>query len=241
MNNDTGIYTITSPSGNFYVGSAVSFKKRWRIHLLHLRRGTHHSKPLQNAFNKYGESGMRFDKVALCPVTDLIAIEQRFIDALSPRYNVAPRAGSVLGMKRAPFSAEHRAAISAAHKGMKHAPRSAEVRAKMAEARRGKKFTPEQREACRVWQLGKTINDTQRAALAAETAKRSRRVRCIESGAEFESVHAVKRWLHENGHPKADNGSISRCCRGVLKRVYGYTWEFVARNTVCPEMFEEAA
>ncbi|ARL91007.1 GIY-YIG nuclease family protein [Burkholderia pseudomallei] len=235
MNNDTGAYKITSPSGNFYIGSAVSFVKRWRLHLLHLRRGSHHNKALQRAFDKYGESGLTFEKIALCPITDLLVVEQQFIDRLNPKYNICRVAGSVLGMKRAPFSDSHRAAMSASRKGKKLPPLSAEARAKISAARRGMKFTPEHREACRVWQIGKTINDAQRTALMALAVSRQRRVRCIESGMEFESVHAAKRWLHENGHPRADNGSISRCCKGRLKRVYGYTWEFVM-----PDMLEAA-
>jgi group I intron endonuclease len=190
MNNNTGIYSITSPSGKQYIGSAVSFTNRWYIHLHHLRRNRHHSQALQNAYNKYGEENLVFEKIALCPVTDLIAIEQRFIDRLQPAYNICRVAGSVLGTR----------------------------------------YTDAQRIACSARQMGKQINETQRAALAALSVSRQRRVRCVELGKEFESVHAAKRWLHENGHPRADNGSISRCCKGRLKRVYGYTWRFVPKQ-----------
>ena len=56
----SGIYTITSPSGNQYVGSASSFGSRWGRHLSDLRKGIHHSAQLQRAFNKYGETDQVF-------------------------------------------------------------------------------------------------------------------------------------------------------------------------------------
>ena len=65
LNFDCGIYAITSPSGKQYIGSARSFRERWQKHLKDLRNGKHHSPGLQHAFNKYGESALRFDKIAI--------------------------------------------------------------------------------------------------------------------------------------------------------------------------------
>lgn len=131
MNNDTGIYAITSPSGKFYIGSAVSFKTRWRGHLRLLRLGTHHSPLLQAAFLKYGESGLTFSKIALCAITELLFLEQRYIDRLNPQYNVCKVVGSRLGTK-SPQSGEK---ISKALRGRK---RSAEAIEKTAAAHRGR-------------------------------------------------------------------------------------------------------
>src|ERR1700757_2872980 len=99
MNTDTGIYSFTSPSGKQYIGSAISFSNRWRLHRHHLRKGRHHSRALQRAWNKYGEMAIVFEKIALCPITDLLAIEQAAIDRLKPAYNICLKAGSPLGIQ----------------------------------------------------------------------------------------------------------------------------------------------
>ena len=57
-----GIYKITCTANNgFYVGSCKRFKERYRGHLASLRRGTHHSKKMQNCFNKHGETSFVFE------------------------------------------------------------------------------------------------------------------------------------------------------------------------------------
>lgn len=49
------------PTNAFYVGSCKEFKRRYRGHLGSLRRGTHHSKKMQNCFNKHGEGSFVFE------------------------------------------------------------------------------------------------------------------------------------------------------------------------------------
>lgn len=41
-----GVYTITSPSGKQYVGSAIVFYKRWSAHRRALEMGRHENKRL---------------------------------------------------------------------------------------------------------------------------------------------------------------------------------------------------
>ena len=58
----TGIYTITNLLNNkIYVGSTIlSFNKRFNQHKHLLRKNKHHSKYLQNSWNKYGEENFVF-------------------------------------------------------------------------------------------------------------------------------------------------------------------------------------
>lgn len=140
MNPDCGIYAITSPSGKQYIGQALSFKKRWWEHLSDLRNSSHHCKGLQNAYNKYGETGLVFSVIGIVPVDQLNAREQLEIDS-RPRsmlYNTAlfvlrPR----FGIKH---SKETRAKLSLAAKN-----RPIEYRQKLSAGRIGKIHSPESR------------------------------------------------------------------------------------------------
>lgn len=51
---------INTTNGKFYVGSTTNTQERFRTHRNRLRRGRHHSKHLQAAWNKYGEKAFVF-------------------------------------------------------------------------------------------------------------------------------------------------------------------------------------
>jgi group I intron endonuclease len=58
------IYKIRNVvNGKFYVGSAVDTRTRFRQHRRLLRRGKHHCRHLQAAWNKYGEDAFKFEVV----------------------------------------------------------------------------------------------------------------------------------------------------------------------------------
>jgi transposase len=85
------IYNIVN--SHCYIGSSRQYKRRKTLHISSLRRGKHHSKYLQRAWNKYGESSFIFDIVLdcgqECSKKDKIAYEQFFLDHLLPEYNVS--------------------------------------------------------------------------------------------------------------------------------------------------------
>lgn len=136
----TGIYEIVnSVDGKRYIGSAANFRARFSSHLTRLRQGVHHSRKLQNAWNKHGSEVFEFRRLLLCLPSDLLMYEQIAMDALLPEYNVAPKAGSCIGMK---WSDEAKARISSRPndhmKGRKHSP---ETIALMSAARMGNTAT----------------------------------------------------------------------------------------------------
>lgn len=161
----SGIYTIETPSGRCYVGSAVRFEHRWRVHLYNLRRGVHHCGALQNAYVKYGESALRFRKLLVCAPADLLFFEQRAIDSFGFKnlYNVAPTAGSQRGFKH---SAATKDAYSAARKGVPQ-PKSAATIEKIATARRGKKLSVQARANQSAAQKGRAKSPEHVAKVAA--------------------------------------------------------------------------
>lgn len=232
MNNDTGIYTITSPSGNCYVGSATSFKRRWNKHRQDLRAGKHHSVALQRAYDKYGESALKFEKVALFPITDLIVIEQSFIDRLKPKYNCCPKAGSTLGIKLGPLSEEHRRKIGDGHRGKKMTESQREALARALHGRKmpdaWKRKTAERMTGEGNHFFGKKHDAETLAKITGDNHHSSRAVICIETGMRFSSITAAAMWLRENGWPSASRSPIWSCCHMSTryKRPYGYTWRF---------------
>lgn len=83
---------INTETEDFYLGSSTNFKKRKTEHLYDLRHNCHHSKYLQNAWNKYGEDKFEFiifkDYKAKTSNKDLKSREQNYIDKFNPVYNV---------------------------------------------------------------------------------------------------------------------------------------------------------
>jgi group I intron endonuclease len=162
---ESGIYEIRNlVNGKRYVGSAVRFSNRWRVHAQSLARGDHHSRALQRAWVHYSPAAFQFNKLLICSKENLIMYEQICMDTLKPEYNCAPKAGSQLGFKhhpeaRARMSAannrqgnpgyvhtpESKAKISAAKKGVPSVPCSDEKKAKLSAIHKGRVITQEQR------------------------------------------------------------------------------------------------
>lgn len=152
MLNRSGVYAITTPDGLQYIGATKHFGRRWIGHRKELKKGDHHSKPLLEAYSKYGLSNLKFEILLICSEDTLGMYEQRALDVLKPAYNTCLIVGSMKGYRhttetRAKLSAtskgriqsaEHRAKTSARHKGVK---RSAEFCAKISAALTGRIFS----------------------------------------------------------------------------------------------------
>lgn len=99
--NSSGIYRIQSKvkPEKIYIGSAVNFLNRWRLHKHKLSKNIHDSKKLQNHVNKYGIDDLSFEIVEQCNKEDLIRREQYYIDTLYPIFNSRQKAENNLGFK----------------------------------------------------------------------------------------------------------------------------------------------
>ena len=92
---ESGIYLIKNIVNNkIYIGSAKDINRRWVQHKSSLRLQTHHSKKLQNGFNKYGVDAFVYSIVELCSEDAMMIKEQYWIDLLTPWYNVSLKAVS---------------------------------------------------------------------------------------------------------------------------------------------------
>lgn len=143
-----GIYRIRHiETGRSYVGSSVDIERRWREHIWLIRRNLHRAKHLMHAFQKYGADAFAFEVLEEMPAFNdetRLERENHWIQVLKPAFNVAPVAGSTLGMKHSAKTIENMrksrtpevlAAISAAQSGR---IKSAEEIAKMKASLKGR-------------------------------------------------------------------------------------------------------
>jgi group I intron endonuclease len=118
MNKIVCVYQIRNiVTGDLYIGSAIDYNRRVTRHLYFLRNGKHHSRYLQNAFNKYGEVNFVFESIELISDLNVLTIrEQYWLDKLTPAYNTMKDIKSHIGVKR---SAETIQKLSLAQMGKK--------------------------------------------------------------------------------------------------------------------------
>jgi group I intron endonuclease len=201
----SGVYKIQSriKPERVYIGSAVNIPKRWTDHLYMLAAGKHHSTKLQRHFNKYGKNDLVFSILVGCNNEDLIVVEQFYIDAYNPWFNILPRAGSMLGHKFSDeskrrvkqanqgrvHSEETKRKISEAHKGMRASMQtrakisvarrnmSEETKRKIAEAKRGTKMSAEARAKMSATRKGRSAHNKGAVHSAATRKKISEAVR----------------------------------------------------------------
>jgi len=101
--NTSGVYAIfNSIDDRIYIGSAVLIGKRIREHKNDLCASRHKNIHLQRFFNKYGPASLHFALIREVQKEHLISVEQFFIDALRPAFNINLKADSSLGIKRRP-------------------------------------------------------------------------------------------------------------------------------------------
>lgn len=108
----SGIYRIRNIiNSKVYIGSAVNIYNRYCEHLGDLNSNKHHSKRLQNSWNKHKEENFEFDILELCSKESLIEKEQYYIDMYqsfdkTKGYNICKIAGNSLNYKHTTESIE---------------------------------------------------------------------------------------------------------------------------------------
>lgn len=152
-----GIYAIRNTiNDKCYIGSAENIWRRMSAHRSLLAKGTHHSRKLQRAWDKYGANVFVFELVeAVAQVDSLLDREQVHIDRLKcagfAGYNMSTTADAP--MRGQKHTEEAKAKIAAAFRGvpkkrpavLKGTKRTPEQIAKTAAANRGQKRSDETR------------------------------------------------------------------------------------------------
>lgn len=153
--NTSGIYKITNLVNNdFYIGSAVNFRKRFNTHKHFLSKGKRCNKYLYNAINKYGIENFLIEIIEVVNKENILNREQYYIDSLNPKYNICKIAGNTLGLKMSDefkenqrqrmigskHTEETKRKIGDAHRGI---PRPEYIREKLKTINIGRKHTDE--------------------------------------------------------------------------------------------------
>lgn len=143
--NESGIYLIVSKIKPYrcYIGSASNFTKRWRCHISSLKRNKHHSRKLQNHFNKYSIEDLTFSIIEECSINNLIIREQFYIDSYNPYFNICPLAGRTSGVIKTPETCRK---ISEAKKGK-------------SSSRKGQNLSQITKDKLRVLNIGKVMSE----------------------------------------------------------------------------------
>lgn len=176
----SGIYAIVNKiDGKKYIGSSWNVGYRWGKHVSLLNKGKHHSRHLQNAWNKYGGENFDFVILATCPRVDLITREQEYLDSCNPEYNICFKAGSRFGVGHTEetkeklrkanlgkkYSEETKAKHSAALKG-RSMPKTAEWIANIVAGRVGWKQSEESKARISAAQKGKPLSEKNKQGIS---------------------------------------------------------------------------
>lgn len=83
-NGRVGIYKITNISnGKVYVGSSSNIGQRWYSHIGMLKKGSHHSRYLQQDWDEINNpDAFQYEIIEECDEKNLLEIEQKYIDKL---------------------------------------------------------------------------------------------------------------------------------------------------------------
>lgn len=100
-----GVYFIfCRVNGLLYLGSTKSPRKRFGEHFNSLKKNKHHSRHLQNTYNKYGINAFSWAIIENTTPDRLLSLEQEYLDIFKPfdrkyGFNTCSEAKSPLGIK----------------------------------------------------------------------------------------------------------------------------------------------
>lgn len=212
----SGIYKITSDAhGMVYIGSAVNLKKRFWTHRAQLRNKYHHSRVLQNIYNKYGEHSLKMLLVCLCDKTEIAQKEECYLNIFKPLANSHYTYKS--SMRGRKHTDETKAKISKMQKGKIGKPISEELKRQISELHKGKKKTEETK---------RKMSESKKGcgnAMFGIKAKNRRRVIAIYKNGDKVFYESLMEAQENTG---ADFRNIQAVCAGKRNKANGILFKY---------------
>lgn len=211
----------------FYIGSATDLDGRIRTHLRELRNNIHLNTHLQNAYNKYGKNSFIFHIIEVCDVDRLLEIEQYYMDALNPDYNISKSSSSP--MKGRKHSQETLDKFKLREPWNRGIPRTEDEKFKMSESRKilYSNMTKEERldnvahllQYCGKTFKGKHHTEENKKKLR-DLRKSKKRIVCINTGEIFDAqIDIQRKYGLRQGH-------ISEALNGKRPHVKGFKFKY---------------
>jgi group I intron endonuclease len=214
MGKTCGIYQITV-NDNSYIGSSQNINRRFWEHLWKLKNKTHTNKHMENVYNKYGEGLFQLSVLEECDISNLIKLEQKWIDLLKPNLNKAPVAGTTRGLKLTKEQCVNRKNINT---GRKH---SAESIKKRTDKIKGRKYTSEHKAKISASRVGKKASDE---SIKKRISKCKKPVACYDLNNVLIKVYESSKDASLQTNCQATN--ITRCCKNKLKTHKNMIWRY---------------
>ena len=198
-----GIYRISdSESEKFYIGSAISIKKRIGNHIYNLKNNIHHNPRLQALWNKNKER-FRFEVLEIIEIPEksiILTTEQKHLNLAQVGKN--PNCMNFL-------------IIANSHQGIKRSPESIE---KLRKANLGKKRTEEAKQKMRLAKLGKKLSEEHKKKIG-RSGEKNNKTKITESQAKD---------IKYSGLPlKLMAQKYGMSLSGVEKIRYGTSWKYI--------------
>lgn len=221
---NSGIYKIiNSINGKIYIGSSSNLSRRFTQHKSALFKGKHSNKYLQRSWIKHGPQAFFFVVIAVVPVSELIKIENQYLQEIKPEYNLNIAYPTRLGSKATP---DLRLKLSLAHKG-KPSPKKG-IKTGIPAWNKGLKF-PNLGTFMRALHKGKRRSPKTEFKKGYIVNKdKLRPIICLELQMCFRSITDAARFCGNANYCS----NINAVCNNRQKTAYGYTWQYINLNRV---------
>lgn len=222
----SGIYCIENlENGKRYIGSSVNVGRRMSKHRGELRRGKHHSRYLQNTYNKNGIEIFRFFLLEeVEEYSNLLKVEQEYLDREKPEYNMCPTAGNRLGYRHSEETKKLLAAAARGNTNFLGRKHTDEAKEKLRRANKGKKMSPEAIEKMRLANLGRKRPQSDKDKISSTMKKQSWR-RSITDNATIKEIRTKNASGIGQRKLAKEYGVSKEVIRNIVQYRHGYTIE----------------
>ena len=197
----TGIYSITCKINNRkYIGQSKDIAQRWKQHIYHLRRGTHHTESLQEDWNKFTYEDFVFQIEYICTKKFLTYHEIRIWELYENNYNGKPTTKS-------------------------YPEPTKEARRKMSEAQKGRTLSEETKR-----KIGESNKGRIQSEEHKQTRFKAVKKAVLQYDKEGNFIAEYPSLTEAAIQTGLSTGNICLACRGKQKTSGGFVWKYKSKK-----------